>query len=115
MVRQVQVNPLMQDGYMQTAPIRGTFIALNCSAIAENLIESEMFGHEKERSPMPRMAVSVYLKQPMAHPFLDEVTSLSLSAQAKLLLAIESRKSDGLEETKTSLLMPVSLQRPIVI
>ena len=41
---------------------------------------------------MRRIAGLAYLKQPMAALFLDEVASLSLAAQAKLLLAIENQK-----------------------
>ena len=69
------------------------FIALNCSAIAENLIESEMFGHEKGAFTDAKDGrIGLFEAADGGTLFLDEVTSLSLSAQAKLLLAIESQK-----------------------
>jgi DNA-binding NtrC family response regulator len=69
------------------------FVEVNCSAIAENLIESELFGHvrgaftgaDKARAGKFRAAQGGTL-------FLDEVGDLSLDAQAKLLKAIEDKE-----------------------
>jgi two-component system response regulator AtoC len=67
------------------------FIALNCSAIAENLIESEMFGHEKGAfTDAKGSRMGLFEAADQGTLFLDEVASLSLAAQAKLLLAIEN-------------------------
>ncbi len=69
------------------------FIALNCSAIAENLLESELFGHEKGAFTDAKDArIGLFEAADGGTLFLDEVASLSSSAQAKLLLAIESGK-----------------------
>jgi len=69
------------------------FIALNCSAIAENLIESELFGHEKGAFTDAKDGrIGLFEAADGGTLFLDEVASLSLAAQAKLLLAIESQK-----------------------
>jgi DNA-binding NtrC family response regulator len=70
----------------------GNFVALNCAAIPENLIESELFGHEKGAF------TGATSKQPgkvqAAHKgtlFLDEIGDANLSLQAKLLRVIQSK------------------------
>ncbi len=70
----------------------GPFVEVNCSAIAETMAESELFGHvhgaftgaDKARSGKFRAAQGGTL-------FLDEVGDLSLDVQAKLLKAIDDR------------------------
>ena len=71
----------------------GPFVAINCAAIPETLLETELFGHEKgaftgasNRKPG---------KFEMAHRgtlFLDEIGELPLSLQAKILRALEEKK-----------------------
>jgi DNA-binding NtrC family response regulator len=69
------------------------FVALNCSAISENLVESELFGHEKGAfTDAGKSRIGLFEAADQGTLFLDEVASLSLAAQAKLLLAIESGK-----------------------
>jgi len=69
------------------------FVAVNCSAIAENLVESELFGHEKGAfTDAKDSRIGLFEAADGGTLFLDEVASLSLAAQAKLLLAIENQK-----------------------
>jgi len=69
------------------------FIEVNCAAIPDSLIESELFGHEKGAFTS---AISQKKgKFELAHQgtlFLDEVADMSLSAQAKVLRAIQEMK-----------------------
>ena len=68
------------------------FIAVNCSAIPENLIESELFGHAKGAFTGAHKERKGLFEQ--AHKgslFLDEVAELPLSIQAKLLRVLETQ------------------------
>jgi len=71
----------------------GPFIPINCGAIPENMLESELFGHEKGAF------TGAYSKKPglleiADHGilFLDEISELTLSLQGKLLRVIETGK-----------------------
>ncbi|MDR0301890.1 MAG: sigma-54 dependent transcriptional regulator [Treponema sp.] len=78
------------------------FVDVNCAAIPENLIESELFGHEKGAFTD---AVSTRKGRfEMAHCgtlFLDEIGDMSLSAQAKVLRVIQEQKIERLGGEKT--------------
>jgi DNA-binding NtrC family response regulator len=71
----------------------GPFVAINCAAIAESLVESELFGHEKAAFT-GATAVKIGLLESAAGGtvFLDEVGELPSAVQAKLLRAIETRR-----------------------
>jgi two-component system nitrogen regulation response regulator NtrX len=79
----------------------GPFVKINCAAIPENLIESELFGHKK--GSFTGAVSDKTGKFEQAHGgtlFLDEIGDLSLSAQAKLLRMLEEsefEKVGGLE------------------
>ena len=81
-----------------------SFVELNCSAIPENLIESELFGHEKGAfTDAKNTRIGLFEAAHQGTLFLDEIASLSLSSQAKVLLAIENgiiRRVGGTKETK---------------
>ena len=73
----------------------GPFVAINCAAIPENLLESELFGHEK--GAFTGAVARKLGKFEVAHRgtlFLDEIGDLPLSLQAKILRAIEERCFD---------------------
>jgi transcriptional regulator with GAF, ATPase, and Fis domain len=66
------------------------FIPVNCSAIAESLIESELFGHEKGAfSGADRLRKGAFEEADRGTLFLDEVGELPLDLQPKLLRALE--------------------------
>jgi DNA-binding NtrC family response regulator len=99
----------------------GPFVEVNCSAIPENLAESELFGHlrgaftgaDKARSGKFRAAQGGTL-------FLDEVGDLSLDVQAKLLKALEDKTvtplgSDAAETADTRLIAATNRDLPALI
>jgi DNA-binding NtrC family response regulator len=76
------------------------FVALNCAALPEHLIESELFGHEK--GAFTGATAQKRGKFELAHLgtlFLDEVGDMSLATQAKLLRVLETRKVERLGAT----------------
>jgi DNA-binding NtrC family response regulator len=68
----------------------GPFIPVNCSAIAETLIESELFGHEKGSfSGAERLRKGAFEEADRGTVFLDEIGELPLDLQPKLLRVLE--------------------------
>lgn len=73
----------------------GAFIALNCAAIPENLLESELFGHEKGAfTGAVARRIGKFEEASGGTLLLDEVTEMHPSLQAKLLRAIQERVID---------------------
>jgi DNA-binding NtrC family response regulator len=71
---------------------RNNFLSLNCAALSESLVEAELFGYEKGAFTGATQAKPGLLETaPAGTVFLDEIGELSLSLQAKLLRAIETR------------------------
>src|SRR5262249_25702675 len=71
----------------------GPFIAINCAAIPENLLETELFGHEK--GAFTGASARKPGKFELAHRgtlFLDEIGDLPLALQAKILRALEEKR-----------------------
>ena len=67
----------------------GPFVALNCAALVETLLEAELFGIEDRTATGVRGRRGKFEHADGGTLFLDEVSDLSLSAQAKLLRAIQ--------------------------
>ncbi len=75
----------------------GPFVALNCAAIPENLLESEMFGHERGAfSGAAARRVGKFEAADGGTLLLDEVSEMDVRLQAKLLRAIQEREIDRL-------------------
>jgi len=68
---------------------RGPFVAVNCAAVVETLLEAELFGIEDRTATGVRGRRGKFEHSDMGTLFLDEVSDLSLSAQAKLLRAVQ--------------------------
>jgi two-component system, NtrC family, response regulator HydG len=68
---------------------RGPFVAVNCAAVVETLLEAELFGIEERTATGVRGRRGKFEHSDMGTLFLDEVSDLSLSAQAKLLRAVQ--------------------------
>ncbi len=68
------------------------FVPLNCGAISQTLIESELFGHEKGAfTGADRRHLGVFEQAKGGTLFLDEITDMPMDLQVKLLRVLESR------------------------
>lgn len=88
--------------HQKSARATKPFIAINCAAIPDELIESELFGHEK--GAFTGAHTSKRGKFELAHNgtlFLDEIGDMSLKTQSKLLRALQEQKIErvGSDET----------------
>jgi DNA-binding NtrC family response regulator len=75
----------------------GPFIALNCAAIPDNLLESELFGHEKGAfSGAVARRIGKFEAADGGTLLLDEISEMDVRLQAKLLRALQEREIDRL-------------------
>lgn len=80
----------------------GPFVPINCAAIPDNLVESELFGIEKGAFTGAVASRPGYFERAVGGTiFLDEVASLAYSAQGKLLRAIQERQVERVGGQKT--------------
>ena len=84
---------VLAQGLHQASKRRGKFVAINCAAIPENLLESELFGYE--RGAFTGAAKTTVGKIETAHGgtlMLDEIGDLPYPLQSKLLRFLQERK-----------------------
>jgi transcriptional regulator with PAS, ATPase and Fis domain len=79
----------------------GPFVALNCAALPEQLLESELFGYERGAFTSAQQAKPGQIEMASGGVlFLDEVSEMSLSAQAKFLRVLQEREFQRLGATR---------------
>ena len=79
--------------HYNSARARGPFVKLNCAAITESLMESELFGHEKGSfTGADRRKEGRFVQASGGSLFLDEVSEMPLNMQVKLLRVLQERE-----------------------
>jgi DNA-binding NtrC family response regulator len=95
--KEVLANAIQKSGKRANKP----FITLNCAALPESLIESELFGHRKGSfTGATGNTGGIFRAADGGTLFLDEINSLPLSIQAKLLRFIESGECLSVGDTE---------------
>jgi two-component system nitrogen regulation response regulator NtrX len=96
--KELVARAIHNKSYRQREP----FVKINCAAIPENLIESELFGHEKgaftDAKTQKKGKLEIADKGTL---FLDEIGDLSLSAQSKLLRFLQEGEFERLGGNET--------------
>ena len=85
-----------------SARAKGPFVAINCAAIPENLLENELFGHEK--GAFTGATGRKIGRAEMAHRgtlFLDEIGDMPLSLQGKILRLVQERQFERVGGVQT--------------
>ncbi len=78
------------------------FVAINCSALPENLLESELFGHKKGSfTGAVQDKIGLFEEAELGTIFLDEVNSMAQPLQTKLLRVLQERQIRRVGDTKT--------------
>lgn len=79
--------------HLQSNRAKQPFVEVNCAAIPSELIESELFGHEKGSfTSAVKQRIGKFEQANGGTLFLDEIGDMSLSAQAKVLRALQENK-----------------------
>lgn len=77
----------------QSARAKGPFVAINCAAIPDNLLEATLFGHEKGAFTGAQVAQAGKFEQANGGTLLlDEISEMPLGLQAKLLRVLQERE-----------------------
>ena len=88
---------VLAQGLHQASKRKGKFVAINCAAIPENLLESELFGYERGAfTGAAKMTVGRIETADRGTLMLDEIGDLPMSLQAKLLRFLQERTIERL-------------------
>ncbi len=88
--------------HFNSARRQGPFVAVNCSALAESLLESELFGHDKGAfTGAVAMKKGRFERADNGTLFLDEIGELSAGLQVKLLRVLQEKVIERVGGTKT--------------
>ena len=97
--------------------MKGPFVAVNCAAIPENLIESELFGHEKGAfTGADRSKLGKFQFAEACTIFLDEIGDISPQMQVKLLRVLQERvltPVGGHQEIRMDVRVVAATNRPL--
>ena len=81
---------------------KNSFVKVNCAALPENLLESELFGHEKGAfTGAHRQRVGRFEQADGGSIFLDEIGDMGMSTQAKILRVLQESQFERLGGTQT--------------
>ena len=85
---------LVAKAIHQLSPLsKSEFVPVHCAALAENLLESELFGHEKGAfTGATERRIGRFEKASSGSLFLDEISEINSSVQVKILRALEERQ-----------------------
>jgi two-component system nitrogen regulation response regulator GlnG len=96
--KELVARAIYQHGPRATAP----FLALNCAAIPENLLESELFGHEKGAfTGADRRRIGKFEQVSGGTIFLDEIGDMPLTLQAKVLRLLQEQSFERVGGNET--------------
>ncbi len=88
--------------HARSARHAGPFVAINCAAIPENMLEAMLFGHEKGSFTGASAAHAGKFEQAQGGTLLlDEISEMGLSLQAKLLRVLQEREVERIGGSKT--------------
>jgi two-component system nitrogen regulation response regulator GlnG len=88
--------------YQHSSRARAPFLAINCAAIPENLLESELFGHEKGAfTGADRKRIGKFEQCNRGTLFLDEIGDMPLATQAKILRLLQDQSFERVGGNET--------------
>src|SRR5438445_642787 len=88
--------------YQHSPRAKAPFLALNCAAIPENLLESELFGHEKGAfTGADRRRIGKFEQVSGGTIFLDEIGDMPLALQAKMLRLLQEQSFERVGGNET--------------
>src|SRR5262249_55584815 len=88
--------------YQHSRRAEQPFLAINCAAIPENLLESELFGHEKGAfTGAERRRIGKFEQAHRGTLFLDEIGDMSAATQAKMLRLLQEQRFERVGGNET--------------